>query len=64
MGAVGFGVSNVERVPGCLYATRSSESMPVRHGHLEKQVHSDTAQAAQDPSRPEAEVAGQKFGGR
>ena len=29
-----------------------------------KQLHSDTAQAAHDPSRPEAEVAGLKFGGR
>ena len=30
---------------------------------LGKQLHSDTAQAAHDPNRPEAEVAGLKFGG-
>ena len=33
-------------------------------GRWGKQLHSDTAQAAHDPSRPEAEVAGLKFGGR
>ena len=44
-----------------------TSTMLQQHVHIAcggKQLHSDTAQAAHDPSRPKAEVAGPKIGGR
>ena len=54
-------VPKKERILQLPNPTRAADSPTDLEG---KQLHSDTAQAAHDPSRPEAEVAGLKLGGR